>query len=176
MGETIEALLTPSTPTTTIYNFFLTLNGYGPFAAANATMLVGRLDTQPFDAETVRLMREFHGVDPRFRLSSAQMLDHARSHYSASRYGTWQFLAYWFDYWLGEEQRIHREALGNDNERGFALVPFAPTAEKKHWQLVAQQTKRRMQSSSLSGSHRSRSVKQLGENDSAVKRRRIQRA
>ena len=150
MGEAIEALLELSTPTADIHRFFLGLHGFGAFAAANAAMLVGRYDCQPFDSETVRHMREFHGYDPRFRQTSAQVLEHARKHYSSERYGCWQFAVYWYEYWLTEEQAIARAAqqaaelpASSSSAEGSSPSPSPASKEKKHWQLVAAQTRKR---------------------------------
>ena len=145
----------PSTPTADIQRFFLTLDGFGPFAAANAATLVGRLDCQPFDSETVRHLREFHGMDPTFRQTSAVMLDRARQHYSAEKYGKWQFAVYWFEYWLGEERAIVREterAALHTAEPALtkSALPSSPSqarTERKHWKLVAAQTRKRKQRS-----------------------------
>ena len=160
LGEAIEALVKPSTPTAEIYQFFLTLNGFGPFSASNLSMLVGRWDTQPFDSETVRLMREFHRLDPRFRMSSAQVLARARSHYSPEKYGRWQFLVYWFEYSQLEERSIVREAqLSTD--RAFALVPAVAVRQRTHSQLVAAQTRKRRQGGDSSSSPVKRRAQRL---------------
>ena len=156
MGETIEALLDPSKATADILRFIQTLYGFGPFAAANVVTLLGRLDSQPFDSETVRHMREFHGVDPLFHKTSAAMLELARRHYSADKYGRWQFLVYWFEYWLSEERAIEKAVLQHSRHATqpssieTASVPIAATVpqdRRKHWQLVAAQTKKRKQRS-----------------------------
>ena len=93
----VEALLVPASPTPALYGFLLSLEGFGPFAAANATQLAGRFDTQPFDSETVRHMREYHGVDRQFKKTSAELLQRAREHYTAERYRADSFLVYWWE-------------------------------------------------------------------------------
>ena len=110
LEDAIHALLAPTSPTSALYSFLLTLDGFGPFAASNATALLGRYDAHPFDSETVRHMREHHGVDRQFKQSSAELLKRAREHYSKEKFGEHIFLVYWFEVRAEPAKAAHRTA------------------------------------------------------------------
>ena len=146
----VDALLDPSRPSSELYALILSLDGFGPFAAANATALLGRYDVHPFDSETVRHMREHHGVDRQFKLPSGEVLKRARAHYTAERYGAAIFLVYWYELWCGYEQRAKTRAeqwtqtqFSSFSNGGQQLV--VADAPKSHSLLVAQQTRKRKQ-------------------------------
>ena len=166
-GE-IHRLLEPSSPTSALYSFLLSLEGFGPFAAANATALLGRYDVHPFDSESVRHMREWHGVDRHFKLTSQEMLKAARVHYSEAKYGKFIFLVYWYELWCGYEKRAACRAeqwtqaqFSSFSNGGHSLQAPALNAPKPHSLLVAAQTRRRKQAggSSHSTPRKRRSIK-----------------
>mmetsp|Transcript_14278 Transcript_14278/g.27410 ORF Transcript_14278/g.27410 Transcript_14278/m.27410 type:complete len:425 (-) Transcript_14278:234-1508(-) len=90
-----------SVPTEEMYARVLKLYGFGSFAASNVMQLLGRHNTlvEPFDSETVRLMKEL-GVA---RSSQNEYFAAARHRYQA--YSPYQFLAYWFELWKNYEER-----------------------------------------------------------------------
>ena len=153
LDQHLTALLTPDTPTGEVYKFLLSLDGFGPFAAANALAMLGRFDSHPFDSETVRHMREHHKFDTAFHLTSDAVLRHAREHYSAERYGEFVFLVYWFELWENYEARVRCRAEewtqdafssfsngGKKTKQQEAAEGGQATAELSHARRVAQQT------------------------------------
>lgn len=165
-AEIHSRLLADTTPQ--LFKFLCTLNGFGPFAANNALAMLGRFDAHAFDSETVRHLREHHKIDTQFRQTSAQLLKLAKEHYSEAKYGKFIFLVYWFELWCNYEARVKSEAAawtdtqfasfsrlqhaasegmvaaGNGKENGATNVKGAKHVIP-HWQLVAQQTRKRKQ-------------------------------
>ncbi|QDT69721.1 hypothetical protein MalM25_26610 [Planctomycetes bacterium MalM25] len=84
-----------------VYEKLLTLEGFGPYAAANVMQLLGRDDVLPIDTEGYRLHEKRTGSrtprDPK-RLEAA-----ITAHYEP--YRPHRFLAYWYDLWRDYESQ-----------------------------------------------------------------------
>jgi len=78
--------------------------GFGKFAAYNVCQLLGHFDSFPYDSETVRHFKDCHGVGKGAKF--AEVAKKAERHYA--RYEPFQFLAYWFELWVGYEKRRGR--------------------------------------------------------------------
>lgn len=94
-------LESPDRTTEELHARLLSLEGFGPYAAANVLTLLGRYDHLPIDTETYRHYCQQTG---RPRPANDKQLDaEITAHYG--RYAPFQFLAYWFDLWRDYERR-----------------------------------------------------------------------
>lgn len=78
--------------------FKLKINGAGPFTTNTIMMCTGYYDNIPIDSETVRHMKEFHGLNMRRRKKGSinlQTKDKIQQFYKI--YHPFQSLAYWFE-------------------------------------------------------------------------------
>ena len=78
----------------------LKIKGFAKFACYNVLQLLGHHDAFPFDTETVRLLKEKHGI---VAPSKEALFGKAKRMYDT--YEPYQFLAYWFDLWNNYEAR-----------------------------------------------------------------------
>ncbi len=82
------------------------IHGIGDYAAANLCQVLGHYDRLAIDSETFRHFRDVHGVavngdEPAARRRIA-------AHYR--RYAPYDFLAYWYELWVGYEHHAGRPA------------------------------------------------------------------
>lgn len=78
--------------------FNLKINGVGPFTTNTIMMCIGYYDSIPIDSETLRHMKQFHGLILRRRkkrLITLQTKDKIQQFYKS--YHPFQSLAYWFE-------------------------------------------------------------------------------
>lgn len=87
-----------------LYDRLLSLNGFGPYAAANACQLLGRYDRLPIDSETYRHYCKVKGIA---RPADVKSL-HAEIEAYYARYRPYRFLAYWHELWGHYEQHAQR--------------------------------------------------------------------
>ncbi len=83
----------PGRTTEELYAALREIRGFGDYAANNILQLLGRFDRLPIDTETIRHMREHHGLAG----ETADLAQAAREHYA--RYSPFDFLAYWCELW-----------------------------------------------------------------------------
>lgn len=108
----------PDRSDTEILEALLSLDGFGPYAAANVMQLLGRDDVLPIDTEGYRLHEKRTGKraprDPK-RLEAA-----ITAHYE--RYRPHRFLAYWFDLWRDYESQRGDAWTWDPEEVGASLT------------------------------------------------------
>lgn len=83
-----------------IFAELLKIKGFAKFASYNVLQLLGYHDGFPFDTETVRLLKEKHGV-----VGSSKEALFSKAEKLYAPYRPYQFLAYWFDLWRNYEAR-----------------------------------------------------------------------
>lgn len=87
----LEALKTSELPTLDLRKQLLTLNGVGPYAAANLLLLLGRSDFIPIDSYALKMVsHEWYGGKP---VTAKEVEKHFE------RWGEFKGLAYWFWDW-----------------------------------------------------------------------------
>lgn len=91
----------PDRETAELREALLRLEGFGPYATANALQLLGRYDYLPIDTETYRHYCHVTGTE---RPKNDKMLD-PLIHERYDRYRPYQFLAFWFEIWRDYERR-----------------------------------------------------------------------
>ncbi|MDQ2692879.1 MAG: hypothetical protein M3Y68_12655, partial [Chloroflexota bacterium] len=91
----LESLKTSDLPTLELRKQILTLNGVGPYAAANLLLLLGRSDFIPIDSYALkRVSHEWYGGKP---VTAKEVEKHFE------RWGEFKGLAYWFWDWDDED-------------------------------------------------------------------------
>ncbi|MBB6430153.1 endonuclease III domain-containing protein [Algisphaera agarilytica] len=89
-----------------IYEGFLELHGFGPYAAANLCHLVGRYDKLAIDTETYRHFCLHYNVKrPKGDNAAGLKRLHAKIEKHYGQFAPYQFLAYWFELWEDYQTR-----------------------------------------------------------------------
>eukprot|EP00927_Polykrikos_kofoidii_P049990 TRINITY_DN43958_c0_g1_i1.p1 TRINITY_DN43958_c0_g1~~TRINITY_DN43958_c0_g1_i1.p1 ORF type:complete len:529 (-),score=72.47 TRINITY_DN43958_c0_g1_i1:145-1692(-) len=78
-----------------------TIHGLGPFGCANVLQLLGHYGQIPADSETVRHLRQAHGIGFCTKDNVREVADRLYS-----RYSPFQFLRYWTELWQTYEDRM----------------------------------------------------------------------
>lgn len=91
----------PNRTTQELREALLAIDGFGPYATANALQLLGHYDHLPIDTETYRHYCHITGAPRPGNIKQLDPLIHARY----DRYRPYQFLAYWFELWRDYERR-----------------------------------------------------------------------
>lgn len=87
----LEALKTSDLPTAALRKRLLSVQGVGPYAAANLLIILGRYDYLPVDSWALTLVsREWHGGQP---------IGEHEVNAAFDRWGQWKGLAYWCWEW-----------------------------------------------------------------------------
>ncbi|MGZ9165184.1 MAG: hypothetical protein ACXW4U_08415, partial [Anaerolineales bacterium] len=87
----LESLKTSSLPTLELRKELLTINGVGPYAAANLLMILGRHDFIPIDSYALKMVsHEWYGGEP----VSAKEIEKR-----FEKWGEFKGLAFWFWDW-----------------------------------------------------------------------------
>ncbi|MCA9240433.1 MAG: hypothetical protein KDA37_09545 [Planctomycetales bacterium] len=94
----------PKRGTSELREALLELDGFGPYAAANALQLLGHYDHLPIDTETYRHFCHVTGCE---RPKNDKLLD-PLIHQRYDHLRPYQFLAFWFEIWSDYERRYGR--------------------------------------------------------------------
>ncbi|XP_024545132.1 uncharacterized protein LOC9645043 isoform X1 [Selaginella moellendorffii] len=79
----------------------LKVYGFGPFCCANVMMLLGNYNVIPADSETLRHLKQFHGMQGVTKQNLAKVVAAVYE-----KYKPYEFLAYWWEIWRSYEQRF----------------------------------------------------------------------
>lgn len=94
-----------------------TIHGIGPYAAANMLMLLGCYTHVAIDTETIRHCREHLGWPiPNGAAASPQWRRRIQEHYD--QYMPFQFLAYWYELWMGSSLETDDAPYDTDTAAG----------------------------------------------------------
>ncbi len=94
-----------------------TIHGIGPYAAANMLMLLGCYTDVAIDTETIRHCREHLGWPiPNGAAASPQWRRRIQEHYD--QYVPFQFLAYWYELWMGSSLEADDTPSDTDTAAG----------------------------------------------------------
>ena len=94
----LDTMCEPSLSTTQIKNSLLSIKGVGGYAAATLLMIIGRYDELPIDT----VCRDF--VSKKYFQGHKPTDSEIREVYE--EWGSWKFLAYWFDVWSGHNEDV----------------------------------------------------------------------
>ncbi len=108
----------PDRTTDELYRALLAIHGLGPYAAANLLQLLGHYDRVAIDTETYRHYCKTYDV-PRPK-DPTKLHPRIIAHYS--RYAPYDFLAYWFELWVGYEDAIDKPAHDWTHADGSAFT------------------------------------------------------
>ena len=91
------------------YKRLRAIHGLGPYGAANMCQLLGDYERVPIDSETHRhFCKKMKLARPRNAGEVRKLNAKIERHYG--KWEPYQFLAYWYDLWLGYEEKLEKES------------------------------------------------------------------
>ncbi|KAM7473081.1 hypothetical protein LguiB_020324 [Lonicera macranthoides] len=75
-----------------IFDSLMKINGFGPFVSANVLMCLGFYQKVPVDSETMRHLRQVHGIEIHKKKTDKAIVEQIYD-----KYAPFQCLAYWFE-------------------------------------------------------------------------------